>query len=65
MMQRCEFCQRRGTWKSYGILMCGYHLKNVKRAHTRNSAGAGFMGLFMAASYTPEAIRQMAKGEST
>lgn len=61
-MPRCEFCHRRGTWKSYGVLMCGKHLNNVKRAHNRNAMGAGFMGMFMAASYTPECIRQMAKG---
>ena len=62
-MTRCECCNRRATFVAYGVHLCGRHLNNVKRQHNRNAAGAGFMGLFMASSYTPEGIRRMAKGE--
>lgn len=59
---RCTLCKARGTARTYGVLLCGRHLANVKRAHGRTMAGVGGMALFMMPpDYSPEQIISMAR----
>lgn len=39
-MDRCEIdgCECRGTWRVGGVLICGRHLRKVKRAHAKVTA---------------------------
>ena len=58
---RCDVCTRRGTVRTYGVLLCGAHLRNVSNAHDRNMGFSG-MALFMTPpAYSRETILEMAR----
>ncbi len=59
---RCECCDRRGTWKCSGVLLCGWHLKKVKHAHDRAASSMGGMALFCPVIFSREDVLKHAKG---
>lgn len=52
-MPRCSCCKVRGTYevgsKDGKVLLCGRHLKKVRRRHQMIVAGVGGLGLFLPA----------------
>jgi len=62
-LPRCEVpgCERRGTWKVAGhTLLCGWHLKNVKRQHEKAIGQAGILGALCFDGYYKHQILEMA-----
>lgn len=63
-MPRCECCNRRGTWRVSGVLLCGVHKKRVQKARERQLSGYGSFALvagLSAAPLTREAILELAQ----
>jgi hypothetical protein len=63
-MPRCELCKRRGTVKTFGVLLCGQHFGQVKREHGRRMAGFGILGLLSPPNYDRADILEMATAKS-
>ncbi len=60
---RCEVdgCSYRGNWRSFGVLLCGRHLKRAKNAHARNVSSLGGLGLFVPIDYSREQFLTLAE----
>jgi len=62
-LPRCELCKRRGTVKTFGVLLCGQHFGHMKREHGRRMAGSGILGLLYPPTYDRAGVLEMARTE--
>src|SRR3990172_893437 len=44
-MPRCCACSNRGNFQSYGVLLCGRHLKKIRTEHNRRASTMGGIAL--------------------
>lgn len=58
---RCECCQRRGTWRVSGVLLCGVHKKRVETNRMRQTARWGIVGLLGAPPLTRDQVLDLAR----